>query len=155
MQHSYHLKLPSPYLQDKLREPLYLKPDQLFWNESKLGRFSVKRAYYMQLKHHVEDKEGECSLLVRDRKFWKFLWSLSLPPNIKAFMWRACVVILPTHGLLWHYHMRIDGVCPCCNPDVESVAHALWSGLNLCFRYISGIVLCYVFSISCFRFIVV
>ena len=94
------------------------KLDQLFWSESKLGRFSVKSAYYMQLKCHVEDKEGECSLLGRDRKFWKFLWSLSLPLKIKAFMWRACVGILPTHGLLWHRHMRIDGVCPCCNQDV-------------------------------------
>ena len=79
----------------------------------------------MQLKCHVEDKEGECSLLGWDKKFWKFLWSLSLPLKIKAFMWRACVGILPTHGLLWHRHMRIDGVCPCSNQDVESVAHAL------------------------------
>ena len=102
------------------------KLDQLFWSESKLGCFSVKSAYYMQLKRHVEDKEGECSLLGRDRKFWKFLWSWSLPLKIKAFMWRACVGILPTHGLLWHRHMRIDGVCPCCNQDVEFVAHALW-----------------------------
>uniref|UniRef100_A0A2N9EWQ9 Reverse transcriptase zinc-binding domain-containing protein n=1 Tax=Fagus sylvatica TaxID=28930 RepID=A0A2N9EWQ9_FAGSY len=60
-------------------------------------------------------------------KFWKFLWSLSLPLKIKAFMWRACVGILPTHGLLWNRHMRIDGVCPYCNQDVESVGHALWS----------------------------
>uniref|UniRef100_A0A2N9EX34 RNase H type-1 domain-containing protein n=1 Tax=Fagus sylvatica TaxID=28930 RepID=A0A2N9EX34_FAGSY len=59
------------------------KPDRLFWSESKLGCFFVKSACYMQLKCHVEDKEGEYSLLGWDRKFWKFLWSLSLPPKIK------------------------------------------------------------------------
>jgi hypothetical protein len=49
-----------------------MKPDQLFWNESKSGLFSVKSAYYLQLKHGVEDKIGDNSNVDRDMKFWKF-----------------------------------------------------------------------------------
>ena len=104
-----------------------MKLDQLFWNELKSGLFLVKSAYYLQLKRGVEDKIGDNSNVDRDKKFWKFLWSLSLPLKIKAFLWRTCIGILPTNGFLWHRHMRIDGVCPCCLQDVESVVHALWT----------------------------
>uniref|UniRef100_A0A2N9H4H5 Reverse transcriptase zinc-binding domain-containing protein n=1 Tax=Fagus sylvatica TaxID=28930 RepID=A0A2N9H4H5_FAGSY len=94
---------------------------------SRSGLFSVKTAYYLQLKHGVEDKIGDNSNVDRDMKFWKFLWSLSLPLKIKAFLWRTCIGIHPTNGFLWHRHTRIDGVCPCCPQDVESVVHALWT----------------------------
>jgi hypothetical protein len=46
---------------------------------------------------------------------------------VKAFLWRACSGILITNGFLWLRHIRKDGFCPCCNQDVESDGHALWS----------------------------
>ena len=69
----------------------------------------------------------------QDKKFWKFLWSLSLPQKIKTFLWRVCIGILPTNGFLWHRHMRKDGVCPCCTQDVESyiAANDVWLESNL------------------------
>lgn len=70
---------------------------------------------------------GEGSWRGKDAKFWKFLWSLYLPPKVKNFIWRACLGILPTNELLWHRHMRKDGFCSVCGCEMESVVHALWS----------------------------
>lgn len=70
---------------------------------------------------------GESLAVGKDRKFWKFLWSLSLPSKVKMFIWRACVGILLTNALLWGRHMQKDGLCSCCVQEVESVSHVLWS----------------------------
>ena len=103
------------------------KQDRLFWNASKSGLFSIKSAYFLQLQHSVAVQVGESSHMNRERKFWKFLWSLSFPQKIKVFLWRACLGILPTNGFLCHRHMRQDGACPCCTHEMETVVHALWA----------------------------
>ena len=103
------------------------KPDRLFWNDTKTGIFTVKSAYHLQMQAQSAATEGECSSVGKDRKFWKFLWSMSIPPKVKAFLWRACLGILPANELLCRRHLKKDGLCPCCLIDVESVAHCLWS----------------------------
>jgi hypothetical protein len=103
------------------------KPDRLFWNETSSGLFFVKSAYFLQLKCRATEVEGQCSSVEKDKKFWKFLWALSLPPKIKMFLWRACVGVLPTYELLWRRHMRLEGSCPCCLHALESVDHILWA----------------------------
>ena len=103
------------------------KPDRLFWNATTTGLFSVRSAYFLLMQSKAEEVEGECSSVGRERKFWKYLWALSLPPTVKLFLWRACIGILPTHDLLWRRHMRIDDCCSCCLQAVESAGHALWS----------------------------
>jgi hypothetical protein len=55
------------------------------------------------------------------------LWSLSLPPKVKSFLWRACLGILPMHELLWRRHLHPIGLCPCCCHETEFVGHTLWS----------------------------
>uniref|UniRef100_A0A2N9GZ45 Reverse transcriptase zinc-binding domain-containing protein n=1 Tax=Fagus sylvatica TaxID=28930 RepID=A0A2N9GZ45_FAGSY len=89
--------------------------------------FIVRSAYFLQAHQRAQSKEGECSGVGHGKKFWKFLWSLSLPKKVKVFMWKACLGILPTYDLLWHRHMRRDGICFCCKVDVESVSHVIWS----------------------------
>lgn len=103
------------------------KPDRLFWNDTKTGIFTVKSAYHLQMRAQSAATEGECSTARKDGKFWKFLWSMSIPPKVKAFLWRACFGILPTNELLRRRHLKKDGLCPCCLIEVESVAHCLWS----------------------------
>ena len=109
--------------------PLPPRPrvDRLFWDETKSGIFSVKSAYHLQLRHRAAGLTGEGSVVGRDRKFWKFLWSLSIPPKVKSFLWRACIGILPTNAMMSQRHLRRDGKCPCCPHENESVEHALWS----------------------------
>ena len=63
----------------------------------------------------------------KDRKFWKFLWALSIPPKVKSFLWRACLGILPTFEMLHLRHMRDNGLCPGCTLASESMAHSLWT----------------------------
>uniref|UniRef100_A0A2N9G3J3 Reverse transcriptase zinc-binding domain-containing protein n=1 Tax=Fagus sylvatica TaxID=28930 RepID=A0A2N9G3J3_FAGSY len=103
------------------------KPDRLFWNATTTGLFSVRSAYFLQFQRGTAEVEGECSSVGREKKFWKFLWALSLPPKVKVFLWRACIGILPTHDLLWRRHMRRDDCCSCCFSAVDSVCHALWT----------------------------
>jgi hypothetical protein len=101
--------------------------DHLFWDDTKNGLFSVKSAYYLHLRHRAAVWTSESSVVGRDKKFWKFLWALSIPPKVKSFLWRACVGILPTNTLMCRRHLRGDGNCPSCNHDCESVEHVLWS----------------------------
>jgi hypothetical protein len=107
--------------------PPHKRRDRLFWDDTKSGLFSVKSAYHLQLRHYAAARTGECSEVRRDRKLWKFLWALSIPPKVKSFLWRACNAILPTNAMLHRRHMRKDDCCPCCCYDFESVEHALWS----------------------------
>ena len=58
------------------------KPDRLFWNDTKTGIFTVKSAYHLQMRAQSAATEGECSSVGKDRKFWKFLWSMSIPPKV-------------------------------------------------------------------------
>lgn len=108
--------------------PLPPRPraDRLFWTETTSGLFTVKSAYCLQLQQRAQCVLGESSWNGKDAKFWKFLWSLSLPPKVKNFIWRACLGIIPTNELLWHRHMRKEGFCPVCRCEMESVVHALW-----------------------------
>ncbi len=101
--------------------------DCLFWDGTSSGLFTVRSAYFLQAHQRAQSKEGECSWVGQGKKFWKFLWSLSLPQKVKVFMWKACLGILPTYDLLWHRHMRRDGICFCCKVDVESISHVIWS----------------------------
>ena len=109
--------------------PLPPRPraDRLFWTETTSGLFTVNSLYYLQIQQRAQCLLGEGSWRGKDAKFWKFLWSLSLPPKVKNFIWRACLGILPTNELLWHRHMRKDGFCSVCGCEMESVVHALWS----------------------------
>ena len=103
------------------------KLDCLFWNDTKSGLFTVKSAYHLQLRCKAIEIMGESSSGGKDLKFWKFLWSLSLPPKVKAFMWHACSGILPTYEMFFNRHMRDNGLCPGCTLVMESTTHTLWT----------------------------
>ncbi len=107
--------------------PSRARPNWLFWNETTSELFSMKSAYQLQVIQQSQAFGGECSRSGLGSKFWKFLWSLSLPPKVKNLLWRASMGILPTHELLWRRHLRKDGVCFYCLSEMESVEHVLWS----------------------------
>ena len=90
------------------------KPDQLFWNNTKSRIFIVKSAYFLQMRDWAAAKDGESSMVGKDRKFWKFLWSMSILQKVKSLLWRASLGILLTNELLWRRHMNQDSTCTGC-----------------------------------------
>ena len=60
----------------------------------------------MQIRSRAAKYDGECSSVRKDRKFWKFLWFMSVQPKVKSSLWRVCLGILPTHELLKAYEGR-------------------------------------------------
>lgn len=91
-------------------------PDSLTWHFSRDGRYSVKSSYNLAAR------------LVSDRRLavegdWKILWSLSVPPRVKDFLWRACRDCLPTKVNLFHKNVVGDKFCILCGKYLETSWH--------------------------------
>ncbi|KAL5754526.1 hypothetical protein ACOSP7_022746 [Xanthoceras sorbifolium] len=61
-----------------------------------------------------------------DRKRWGLLWSLSLPPKIKVFIWKVCHKAIPSLCNLVRRKVVVEVGCRFCGGEAESDAHALW-----------------------------
>ncbi|KAF7842034.1 putative ribonuclease H-like domain, reverse transcriptase zinc-binding domain-containing protein [Senna tora] len=57
--------------------------------------------------------------------FWKHLLKLPVLPKHKAFLWRACLGILPTNYALAKRGVEIDERCEWCGNEEESSFHVL------------------------------
>ena len=79
--------------------PNILSNDVLVWKENKANLFSVKSAYSVALSmlHPLMINHSNTGM---DRKLWKTMWSLNVPPKVRTFLWKACSNILPTHDNL-------------------------------------------------------
>jgi hypothetical protein len=100
-------------------------PNQLIWKESKDGKFSIRSADHLGLWLNDLYK-GQCSKGLEEKFFWKFLWSLKVPNQVKTFTWRACHDILPTKSNLLKRKVIEEDICPCCNLEKETLFHAIW-----------------------------
>lgn len=63
----------------------------------------------------------------------KFIWKMLLPPNVKLFLWKVHLKILPTKSLL---RRRIgsqfkDSHCLICNHPEETQDHILWKCISI------------------------
>ncbi|KAK9990823.1 hypothetical protein SO802_025808 [Lithocarpus litseifolius] len=54
--------------------------DRLIWKENKANMFSMKTAYQVALRLH-HPQTGEHSQAKLDRKMWKRIWSVNVPPK--------------------------------------------------------------------------
>lgn len=52
--------------------------------------------------------------------------SMSLPPKVRTFTWRACSNILPTRDNLQRKKVRIEEWCGLCDHSSETASHILW-----------------------------
>ena len=66
--------------------PLIPREDHLVWHHSNDSVYSIKTGYSLATK--VEEDVPSSSLNPRS-KWWRKLWSLSLPRKVKSFAWRA------------------------------------------------------------------
>ncbi|XVF30349.1 hypothetical protein REPUB_Repub16aG0049500 [Reevesia pubescens] len=54
---------------------------------------------------------------------WKLLWKLKTLPNIRIYMWRLVMNILPTLDNLQSRGIIVDNICRVCDEEVDSWKH--------------------------------
>ncbi|XP_057780019.1 uncharacterized protein LOC130998624 [Salvia miltiorrhiza] len=90
--------------------------DTMCWNFDPRGVFSVKTAYLLSLGYYENNPNQSWSRLV---------WSNSLPPKIKVFVWRALNNIIPTGANLKEHKVPIDGIRGRCHSRWDVTEHSL------------------------------
>ncbi|KAL8464318.1 hypothetical protein ACS0TY_034008 [Phlomoides rotata] len=86
--------------------------DGYVWHFERKGIYSAKLAY----------KLAENLLLhgaVLRNEGWRQLWSLHVPPKVKACMWRVCKGFVPSKAELFRHHLVEDMLCSFCDVDIE------------------------------------
>lgn len=102
-----------------LRIPLsYMESDDSWiWLEDDKGKYTVKSAYRLLSRAYVQPQ----SMLTGFN--WLKLWSLSTPPKVKNFIWRALQNCLPTLKNLRGRHVNVIPTCPVCKTEDETLDH--------------------------------
>nr|POE82994.1 putative ribonuclease h protein [Quercus suber] len=101
-------------------------PDWLFWPKTSSGTYSVKSGYKLLREVDVVEAPG-ASDLSGNRDVWKQIWKLHVPNRIRTLLWRACCDSLPSKANQVRRKLLIDGTCPNCSLEPETITHALWS----------------------------
>ena len=110
------LSIPMPNMQAN---------DTLVWKENRANVFSVKSAYLVA-QRVLHPSTGDYSNAIADRKLWKAVWSLNVPPKVCTFLWQACSNILPTRDNLHMKRVHVASTCSVCNLKAETGVHILW-----------------------------
>ena len=86
--------------------------DKWAWHFDPKGVYKVRSGYraIMEAKH-----VDSSSYVNSDVVWWRKMWSLSIPPKVRLFVWRAFHEILPTMVSLKFRGISCDGICPRCN----------------------------------------
>ncbi|CAL1352018.1 unnamed protein product [Linum trigynum] len=102
--------------------PNQLIPDKLVWHYSVSGEYTVKTGY--QLLSSELNRTHPPRDLPYDKRFWKFLWQLPVPPKLRVFCWRVARGFLPVRAVLHYKRLVDDNVCPICSNGIESILHS-------------------------------
>ncbi|XP_028108649.1 uncharacterized protein LOC114307439 [Camellia sinensis] len=124
--------------------------DTLIWHYTNKGNYEVKSGYQVARQEMLEARSSVASSSVQPPKgFWKFIWSLNIPPKIRNFWWRVCYNRLATKENLFRRKCAPSPHCPVCQESVESIKHilfhcdwvrAVWFGCNLGLRIGSDLI---------------
>ena len=60
------------------------------------------------------------------QKLWKTIWSLSIPPKVRNFLWRAAKNAIPVKTNLVKWQVLQEEICDHCKVHSEDMVHALW-----------------------------
>ncbi len=76
--------------------------DILTWTGTKRGVFSVRSAYHMLLNQsHAGEATSSSSSGGQRKQLWSSIWTATVQPKVKLFIWRACKAIVPTQTKLF------------------------------------------------------
>ena len=100
--------------------------DILFWPHLSNGQNSCKTRYRFLKKE--QELNGDQQVTTNDEKqLWRGVWSMRVPPQVKALLWHACCKAMPTKNALFCRTISADPFCVRCHASTKSSLHALWS----------------------------
>ncbi|CAL1371723.1 unnamed protein product [Linum trigynum] len=122
--------VPEGVIQDILRIPIgpAEAPDQWVWKFTKTGAYTVKSAY--RALRESRDQFVQPTALVQslpNGDDWKWLWSLSLPPKLRFFIWKIAKGAIATRSRLFDGRCAPNPCCSICNHNIESIYHCFFS----------------------------
>ena len=109
--------------------PLSIQPpeDRLIWVESANGLFSVRSTYKLAMNLSRPTNHGSSSDDNQPKKFWKLLWQIPAPHQVRHFIWRACRNILLTRKNLVRRQVLQDDHCSECHEKLKISGHLFQS----------------------------
>ncbi|CAN0900673.1 Putative ribonuclease H protein At1g65750 [Linum grandiflorum] len=105
--------------------PLEPAPDCWIWHFSPNGIFSTSSAFRYAQRRPLASEETCASPL--DSSLWHSVWSLSVLPKLRFFLWRLLLRILPTREGLIAHHVDVDPICPVCLDTEETIEHLFFA----------------------------
>ncbi|BFG21532.1 hypothetical protein CerSpe_078060 [Prunus speciosa] len=102
--------------------------DKLVWHFTAHGGYTVRTGYELALNLRKNGElgwkaEGDCSHGNDQKKFWRNIWRLQVPPKLRAFVWRGCRNALAVKGNLRRRSVDVDNTCALCGHEGESQVH--------------------------------
>ncbi|CAL1393718.1 unnamed protein product [Linum trigynum] len=97
------------------------------WRFTEQGSFTVKSAFT-----HFHNSTRQSQVQAEDfsevsKKRWKWLWSLSIPPKLKFFIWKVTRGALASKENLFATKCTASKSCPICDCSSESIFHCLFT----------------------------
>uniref|UniRef100_A0A2N9GYZ1 Reverse transcriptase zinc-binding domain-containing protein n=1 Tax=Fagus sylvatica TaxID=28930 RepID=A0A2N9GYZ1_FAGSY len=113
---------------DAMAIPLsHCKPnDVLIWTSTKNGVFSVRSAYKMLLSNTFAAEASSSSPTNHENQLWPAIWSASIQPKVRVFIWKARKGILSTRTNLFDKGLSNSFSCVWCEDEAETGDHLLW-----------------------------
>ena len=104
--------------------------DVLFWHPESKGSFSIKSAYRLAWKAHIQVKIQSQALgyhafprMQALASWWKCMWKLNIMLRTRVFPWRVGRNALPTKDRQASKGIIIDGGSYLCGHHQESICH--------------------------------
>ena len=91
------------------------------------GLLSVRSVCWIALEEVPKGGTISASNDSNLRKFWKYLWSMNIPRNVRHFAWKACKDILPMKENLKRRKVFVDSCCEVCQMKAKSSGHLFWN----------------------------
>ncbi|PWA91035.1 hypothetical protein CTI12_AA034120 [Artemisia annua] len=96
--------------------------DFFYWDASPNGVFTCKSAYWIAIQSMDRLQQSQ-----HERKYLKAVWLANVPGEVKIFVWRACMNLVPTiNNLVTRGLVPNSFNCIHCSTPMEDVKHALF-----------------------------
>ena len=99
--------------------------DVLIWTGTKNGVFSMRSAYKMLLSNTFAAEASSSSPTNHENQLWLAIWSASVQPKVRVFIWKACKGILPTRTNLFDKGLSNSFSCVWCEDEAKTGDHLL------------------------------